>query len=82
MSVPDALLRPSAQRVLWSGGFLALLFLFSILVTTVPDGNDALLIPSEEELAATNDGDNAWMLTSTALVLLMVSEGVSWGAYF
>eukprot|EP00611_Tribonema_gayanum_P018036 TRINITY_DN3108_c0_g1_i3.p1 TRINITY_DN3108_c0_g1~~TRINITY_DN3108_c0_g1_i3.p1 ORF type:complete len:491 (+),score=138.18 TRINITY_DN3108_c0_g1_i3:197-1669(+) len=73
MAVPDNLLRPTTQRVIWSGTLLALLFLFSILVTTVPEGRDDLLGPAlpTSEIDEIDTGDTAWMNTSTALVLLM-----------
>lgn len=60
--------RKKAQRMV--GFVLAIIIVLSALTASLPDLRD-LNPTTEDVITVVNTGDNAWILTCTALVLLM-----------
>jgi ammonium transporter, Amt family len=57
---------------------LSLLFLVFAPIVIAQDSADARIVKLEQQIAdARSSGDNAWMLTSTALVLMMTGPGLA-----
>eukprot|EP00953_Heterococcus_sp_UTEX-ZZ885_P040759 20824-Heterococcus_DN1.PRE.1 len=71
MALPDGALRPAFQRRIWSAALLVVMFVLSILVTTLPYGRDEDIVGTDEALAELDTGDTAWMIVATGLVLFM-----------